>query len=122
MKKTVLLIDDEADFCYFLQKNLEASQEFKVFTANQGEEGLRVAKTCDPDIILLDVLMPGMSGSEVAEKLKAEESTRNIPVVFLTAIVQEQETRQENTIGGWHYVSKPVKIAELVKLINELVK
>jgi CheY-like chemotaxis protein len=123
MKKKVMLIDDEEDFCFFLQKNLDATGDFEVTVSNTGEEGLRKIKAIHPDLILLDIMMPGLSGSDVAAALRDDESTRNIPVVFLTAIVQEQETRQNrNFIGNWHYVAKPVKLNELIGLIKDLTK
>ncbi|OQX87156.1 MAG: hypothetical protein B6D55_04195 [Candidatus Omnitrophica bacterium 4484_70.2] len=67
--RKILLVDDEENFCYFVKRNLELTGEFKVFTANNGEEGLEIARKERPDLILLDIFMPGMSGSEVAAKL-----------------------------------------------------
>jgi|WetSurMetagenome_2_1015567.scaffolds.fasta_scaffold218238_2 CheY-like chemotaxis protein len=121
MKKVIMLIDDEVDFCYFLQKNLEATGEFEVLTSNSGPDGLKKIKQRRPDLILLDVMMPKVSGSDVAAELRNDGSTRDIPVIFLTAIVQEQEIKpQQNTIGGWHYMAKPVKLNELISTIKEL--
>ena len=121
MKKTVMLIDDEEDFCFFLKQNLEATGEFDVVTSSNGTEGACQVKSIHPDVVLLDVMMPGISGADVAAQLKEDTRTRNIPLVFLTAIVAEQETQaKHNQIGGWMYVSKPVKVAELVGLIKQL--
>ncbi len=123
MKKRILIIDDEIDFCYFLGKNLEDTNEFEVEISYSGEDGLKKIKLRRPDLILLDVMMPGVSGSDVAAELKNNEATRDIPVVFLTAIVQEQEVQKsQNLIGGWYYIAKPVKMDVLLKLIKELVK
>ena len=123
MKKSLLLIDDEIDFCYFLQKNLEATNEFEVSSCNNGEVGLQKAKLLHPDLIILDIMMPGMSGAEVADTLKNDESTRNIPVLFLTAIIQEQEAKlKQNIIGGWYYMAKPVKLNDLISMIKKLTK
>jgi CheY-like chemotaxis protein len=123
MKKTLLIIDDEVDFCYFLQKNLEATNEYEVSTCNSGEEGLIKAKLTHPDLIILDIMMPGMAGPDVADALKRDEATRNIPVVFLTAIIQEQEAKlKQNIIGGWYYMAKPVKLKDLISMIKKLTK
>jgi len=123
MKKTVMLIDDEVDFCYFLKKNLELTGEFAVETSNDGEDGIRKIKLHHPDVILLDIMMPGLSGPDVAAELKNDESTRNIPVVFSTAIIQEQEINQKkNVIGGWHYIAKPIEMDKLLVLLRQLTK
>ncbi len=121
MKKTVMLIDDEVDFCYFLKKNLELTGEFEVVTSYDGEDGIRKIKLHRPDVILLDIMMPGLSGPDVAAELKNDESTRNIPVVFSTAIIQEQEAKQsKNVIGGWHYIAKPIEMDKLLVLLRQL--
>ena len=123
MKKIVMLIDDEVDFCYFLKKNLELTGEFEVVTSYDGEDGIRKIKLHRPDVILLDIMMPGLSGPDVAAELKNDESTRNIPVVFSTAIIQEQEVKQsQNVIGGWHYIAKPIEMDKLLALLRQLTK
>ncbi len=123
MKKNVMLIDDEVDFCYFLKKNLELTGEFEVETSYNGEDGIRKIKLHRPDVILLDIMMPGLSGPDVAAELKNDESTRNIPVVFSTAIIQEQEVKQsQNVIGGWYYIAKPIEMDKLLALLRQLTK
>lgn len=119
MKKKVLLIDDEKDFCHFLKKTLEATEEFKVTVANEGKDGLRKAREGMPDVILLDVMMPGMGGYEVAEELKGEKETHKIPVIFLTAVVTDREIKDESyLLYGKRFIAKPVKIKELVGKIK----
>ncbi|MCX7927145.1 MAG: response regulator [Candidatus Omnitrophica bacterium] len=121
MKKTVMIIDDETDFCFFLKQNLEDTKEFSVVTVSNALEAVAKVKSTKPDIIFLDVMMPGKSGPDIAQELKSDVETRNIPVVFLTAIVEEEEVNQKkNIIGGWLYLSKPVKLQELVRMIREL--
>ncbi|MDD5613885.1 MAG: response regulator, partial [Candidatus Omnitrophica bacterium] len=88
MRKKVLLIDDEEDFCHFVKLNLEDTGKFEVFTSGNGSEGIEIAKNEKPDIILLDLLMPVMDGSEVAEHLLRNEPTRKIPIVFVTALIR----------------------------------
>lgn len=118
--KRILVVDDEKDFCFFLKKNLEAAGSFDVSVCNDGATALSLAENLRPDLILLDILMPGMDGPEVARQLKENPSTKAIPVVFLTAVVKEDEAKGRESIGGWRYIAKPVKINELVNLINTL--
>ena len=118
----ILIIDDEEDFCFFLKQNLEAVGSFEVFTSPDGEQGFELAKEIIPDLILLDIMMPGMDGPDVAAELKGDRRTENIPVIFLTAIVKEMEIKsKEGFIAGWHYIAKPVEIAKLLALINRLI-
>ena len=119
MKKKILLIDDEKDFSHFLKKALEATEEFKVTACNEGREGMQKAKEDAPDLILLDVMMPGMGGYEVAEGLQKSEETRQIPVIFLTAVVTEREVKDDGyMLDGKRFVAKPVRIKELISKIN----
>ncbi len=118
--KKILIIDDEKDFCFFLKKNLESAGNFDVTTCYDGKSGLKMVQEMRPDLILLDILMPEMDGTEVARILKEDPLTAPIPVVFLTAVIKEDEVGRKEFIGGWRYVAKPVKIKELVALINTL--
>jgi len=120
MMKRILVVDDEKDFCFFLKKNLEAAGSFDVTVCHEGLAALQLAETVRPDLILLDILMPGMDGPEVARRLKENPMTQRIPVVFLTAVVKEEEAKDGESIGGWRYIAKPVKVKELVDLINTL--
>ena len=120
--KKILIIDDEEDFCFFLKQNLEATGSFEVFTSSSGEQGLELARKFTHDLILLDIMMPGMDGPDVAAELKGDRRTENIPAIFLTAIVKEMEIKSsEGFIAGWHYIAKPVEIAKLLALINNLI-
>lgn len=103
-----------------MKKNLESAGNFDVTACHDGKTGLKLAQELRPDFILLDILMPEMDGTEVARLLKENPLTAPIPVVFLTAVVKEEEVEKKEFIGGWRYVAKPVKIKELVTLINTL--
>ena len=117
----VLLIDDEADFCELLKANLEEAGEFEVLTTVNPQEGLQLARREHPDIILLDILMPGMDGGIVAETLKRDSSTSNIPIIFLTAIVTADEIgRDGKQIKGKYFYAKPVDSNSLIALIKRV--
>ncbi len=116
----ILLIDDEEDFCFFVKGNLEASGLFKVLAVNSGAEGLESARRTLPDLILLDMVMPDMSGDEVALELTQDSVLKEIPVIFLTAIVTREDTGNKNfsRIGGRYFVAKPIDTEGLIKAIQ----
>jgi len=117
--RKILVIDDEEHFCRALKMGLEMKSAFQVLTATRGVEGIRMAKTQKPDLILLDIMMPGMAGTEVAEELSENPVTSSIPIIFVTAIVKEDEVRKRSGVsGGRIFVAKPVKIDELIKTMN----
>ena len=123
MEKTIniLAVDDEESFTFFIKLNLqkETSYNFKVTTANSGAEGLKLARAVRPDLILLDIMMPGMSGTEVAEELLMDARTKNIPIIFLTAVVQKDEVQdQAGMMGGREFIAKPVGKEELISRIE----
>ncbi len=117
----ILAVDDEESLTFFVKLNLQSDKHynFKVTTANSGEEGLRLAKTIRPDLILLDIMMPDLSGTEVAEKLLLDPRTKNIPIIFMTAIVQKDEVAEGGgQMGGREFIAKPVGKDELIERIE----
>ena len=119
-KKKVLLIDDEEDFCFFVKSNLEKSGEFEVAYVTDAHEGINAARKNQPDLILLDILMPKMGGSEVAEVLSVDPQTKGIPFIFLTAVVTEAEIGLGalKKIGGQDFIAKPVDTKKLIGCIK----
>lgn len=118
-KKKILLIDDEEDFCFFVKLNLEKTGKFEVMTTTSGSKGIVMASKEHPDLILLDIIMPEMSGGQVAEQLLDSPKTRNIPVLFITAITSRRVVQsQEGIIGGRNFIAKPVTPEELMAKIN----
>jgi len=117
----ILAVDDEDSFTFFVKLNLQTYKErpFKVTTANSGTEGMKLAKVARPDLILLDVMMPDMSGAEVAEELRLDARTKNIPIIFVTALVQKDEVDKEaGQMGGREFIAKPVSKDELISRIE----
>ena len=116
----ILVVDDEEDMLLMLEKRLTA-EGYSVITTTNGTNAIALAKSQHPDIIILDVLMPGMDGGEVAAKLKEHPLTRNIPVIFLTALLTKTEEYQENrTIGSNITFAKPLDTEELLTQIKGL--
>jgi CheY-like chemotaxis protein len=118
-QKKILLIDDEDDFCFFAKLNLEKTDRYRVFTSNNGKEGIGLAKQYKPDLIILDIMMPGMDGGQVASILLGDESTSGIPIVFLTAMIRKEEILERGgRIGGREFIAKPVTPEDLIEKIE----
>jgi len=120
-KMRILLIDDEEDFGFFVKLNLEKTGRFEVTTTTSGSKGLILASKERPDLILLDIIMPELSGGDVAEQLLESPETADIPVLFITAIASRTEVQsQQGTIGGRSFIAKPVTPDELMAKIDRL--
>ena len=115
----VLVIDDEAPIRLLCRVNLEA-EGMEVLEAADGPSGLEKARAEAPDVILLDVMMPALDGWRVAEQLLDEESTQNIPIIFLTARAEFRDRARGLDIGGVDYVTKPFNPLELASLVNDM--
>ena len=116
---TVLVIDDEAPIRLLCRVNLEA-EGMTVLEAANGLDGFEQAKSERPDVILLDVMMPGLDGWQVAERLLEDEETAEIPIVFLTARAEFRDRARGLDIGGIDYVTKPFNPLELAPLVRDL--
>jgi len=119
MKTSVLVIDDEAPIRLLCRVNLEA-EGMRVLEAADGPSGLDTATREAPDVILLDVMMPGLDGWRVAERLLEDERTRDIPIIFLTARAEFRDRARGLDIGGIDYVTKPFNPLELAPLVQGL--
>jgi CheY-like chemotaxis protein len=116
--KRILIVDNEVDFCFFVKKNLEAVGDFEVSICSESAKALSQAEALHPDLVLLDLLMPELSGLEVESLLRARRKTRDIPIVFLTVAASPEEGREERSIEGRPVLSKPVEIRELIEVIH----
>ena len=115
----VLVIDDEAPIRLLCRVNLEAAG-MEVLEAENGPTGLEAARTQRPDVILLDVMMPGMDGWQVLEQLLADEGTREIPIVFLTARAELRDQARGLELGGLDYITKPFNPLDLAQVVEDL--
>ena len=115
----VLVIDDEAPIRLLCRVNLEA-EKIEVFEAKDGPTGLEEAKRTNPDVILLDVMMPTLDGWRVAEHLLDDPTTKDIPIIFLTARAEFRDRARGLDIGGIDYVTKPFNPLELAPLVEGL--
>jgi DNA-binding response OmpR family regulator len=115
----VLVIDDEAPIRLLCRVNLEA-EGMEVYEAADGRAGLEQATALRPDVILLDVILPGLDGWELAEQLLEDELTGTIPIIFLTARAEVRDRARGLDLGGLDYVTKPFSPLELAPLIRAL--
>jgi DNA-binding response OmpR family regulator len=115
----VLVIDDEAPIRLLCRVNLEA-EGMNVLEAADGPSGLEKARAEVPDVVLLDVMMPGLDGWRVAEELLDDPRTESIPIVFLTARAELRDRARGIDLGGVDYVTKPFNPVELAPLVRDL--
>lgn len=119
-RKTVLVIDDELDYCQVLSLRLR-KWGLKVLIAHDGEQGLRLARERIPDLILLDLNLPGLSGEEVCKAIKEGEEERliQIPIIMLTAEDSDVARVIGKSLGACQYLNKPFKAQELLREIQQ---
>ncbi len=114
--KKILIVDDEADIVEILQFVLE-SQGYECITAFDGEVGLKLAREANPDLIILDVMMPKMSGYKISRLLKFDEKYKNIPILMITARSQEKDKELGEETGADEYITKPFQIENVVERV-----
>ncbi|MBN1137433.1 MAG: response regulator [Anaerolineae bacterium] len=119
--KKVLVAEDEPDIRGLIVFSLEFAG-YKVIQAANGEDAIDKAEREQPDLILLDVRMPKMTGYEACQRLKARETTRHIPVVFLSALSQDAEIKYGLGLGGEEYIIKPFAPDELYRRVTVILE
>ncbi len=114
----LLFVDDNPESVAVLINKLE-NLDFSISVASDGQEGIELAQALHPDIIMLDLFMPGMDGYETCRQLKLKESTSDIPVIFMTAHSDQASMLRGYEVGGVDYITKPVQFEELLARINK---
>ena len=118
-KHAVLVIDDDPKILQMIKTILSQEEDLRVITAENGfEAGITVYNSM-PDIILLDFLMPNMDGFEVCHRLKSDEKTKDIPIIAVTALKEQEEIKKMFSAGIADHISKPFKSEELLKKVKE---
>ena len=118
-KRRVLIVDDDAESTHLVKILLEKTGHYLVLEENDADEAHQSARNFRPDAILLDIMMPKADGSEVAARIEADPELRSTPIIFLTALVTELETRAGLRIEGHRSLSKPINIPELIEQIEK---
>jgi CheY-like chemotaxis protein len=117
--RKVLIVDDELSVCRMIQKTLESTGEYESSFCTTREELVQLARHYRPDVILLDVTMPGLSGPEIVDQIKGDPATNDIPVVYMTEMALEDEVEEGgHKIGGSYFVAKPVQKTDLLCAIE----
>ena len=117
--KTVLVADDDPVILRLIQVNLEL-EGYDVFLAQNGEEAVELARAEKPDLVILDIMMPRLDGYQACERLKADDETRDIPVVFLSAKAQQSDIEKGKAFGVEEYLTKPFDPNDLVETVDRL--
>jgi two-component system alkaline phosphatase synthesis response regulator PhoP len=120
MAKKIMVIDDEPYIARVIKFKLE-QEGYTVYSANDGISGLEKIRQEKPDLVLLDVMMPGLSGYEVCQKIKADTALSQIPVVILTAKGQERDREQGLSVGASDYITKPFSPNRLLELVKTMI-
>ncbi|HVF53846.1 MAG TPA: response regulator [Actinomycetota bacterium] len=120
MPKRVLVCDDDPVILRLLEVNLEL-EGYDVLSAHHGEMAFKIALEEVPDLVILDIMMPRLDGYQTAEKLRANDVTKNIPVVFLSAKAQQSDIDKGNASGVDAYLTKPFDPSELIEVVERLV-
>ena len=118
-KKKILIVDDEKDILFVLSQRLK-KEGFDVIQTTKGTEVFELAKSQNPDTIILDIILPDMDGGHIAGELKKDSMTKHIPVVFLSALCPKERDSHGQVIGGNLMFGKPYDIDELVNTAYEL--
>lgn len=120
-KKRILVVDDEPSITRMLKLNLEQTDEFEVMVENSPNHAYLAAMAFHPDLILLDVLMPGKDGGHLASDFQESPKFKEVPIVFLTAAVTKGEVSSgHGLIGGLPFLAKPVDLPEVITCIKKM--
>jgi len=121
MKAKIFIVEDEPSIVQLVKYNLE-KENFKVLVSNNGEEGLQEIKKTEPDLILLDWMLPDLSGIDICKALRKDTKFKNIPIIMLTARSQEEDKVLGLNVGADDYLPKPFSNLELVARVNALLR
>ena len=120
-KQLILVVDDEPAMTRLLKLHLEATGLYEVRTEHRGLDGLQAASEFHPDLVLLDIVLPDISGGELAARLQQDPLLRRVPVLFLTGTVSKREVEEHGgMIEGHPFLAKPVEVEELLAAVRNL--
>lgn len=120
-KKKILLVEDEPFIADMVKRRLEANN-YEIITAYDGQEGLEKARKENPDLIILDLMLPKIGGYKICRILKFDEKYKKVPIIMLTALTQEKDKELGYGTGADAYITKPFESTVLLAKIEELLK
>jgi len=119
-KKRILVVDDEPSITRLLKLNLEQTNDYVVRAENDSEKAIAAAEEFQPDLILLDVMMPGLDGGELASRFQDNPKLKRVPIVFLTAAATKAEIyARGGKVGGLPFLAKPVELSAVVACLKQ---
>jgi CheY-like chemotaxis protein len=118
--KRILICDDDPVILRLLEVNLEL-EGYEVLSAHNGEEAVEIASAEKPDLVILDIMMPKLDGYQTAERLKSQDDTKEIPVVFVSAKAQLSDIEKGKSYGVADYLTKPFDPSDLLEIVERLV-
>jgi len=119
--KKILIVDDDVRLLSTIRGVLESTGEYELMTEDSGRRAAEVAATFHPDLVILDVMMPGMDGGDVACAIHADPTTRSVPILFLTSLLSKTEgAARPRQINDEQYIAKPVDPRELCRRVAEM--
>lgn len=120
-KKKIMLVDDEAGFTSLLKMNLEKTERFEVFVENDALKAIAGVREFQPDVLLLDVVMPAMDGGDIVAELRADPRLKSLPIIMLTALISKDEISQDAVAQSENLVmlAKPVNMDMLLRVVDE---
>ena len=122
-RKRIFLVDDEPAITRLLKANLEETDLYVVLAENVARRALAAAEAFGPDLVLMDVMMPGMDGGELASSFQGNRKLKDVPLVFLTAMVKREEIHTNGgRIGGLPFLAKPVDLAEVLACLRSFLE
>ena len=119
--REILIVDDDVATLKMLERLLMRAG-YSVIPLSLGKEAIRVAKERTPDLVILDIMMPDMDGGEVANILKSEPETKNIPIIFLSSLIKKNEEKGSSRRDGIYLISKPFEREELLRQVENYCK
>lgn len=119
MTSKILVIEDDPSILFLIRQTLQR-EGYEVITATNGSEGLRLVYEIHPQLVVLDITMPGLNGHQVCHYLRSEASTKDLPIIMVTALSRPADQRRGFELGADDYLPKPFQLAELVTRVQSL--
>lgn len=117
----ILIIDDEQNYAVAIKYAIEALGDYKVSLAATGEEGFNTALEQKPDLVLLDIMLPGDDGLKTLKRMKQDPALKDLPVIMLTAVETEKAIQEAKALGVLDYLNKPFEVEMLEKMLKKLI-